>query len=88
MANVQLIFSLISKKRLTPLTILLNKLYDYGIMGVALEWFKNYMPNRYQVVKHNDYKSEARKNIVRSPTGVYFRPTFIPDLYSWFTYGL
>ena len=68
--------------------ILLNKLYNYGIRGVALEWFKSNISNRYQVVKYNDYESEARKNIVWSPTGVYTRPTFIPDLYKRFTNGL
>ena len=41
--------------------ILLNKLYNHGIRGVALEWFKSYISNRYQVVKYNDYESEARK---------------------------
>ena len=32
--------------------------------------------------------NQKLENIVRSPTGVYNRPTFIPDVYKWFTYGL
>ena len=32
-------------------TILLNKLDYYGIKGLALEWFKNYLSDRLQYVK-------------------------------------
>ena len=32
-------------------TILLNKLYYYGIKGLAIEWFKNYLSDRLQYVK-------------------------------------
>ena len=47
--------------------ILLNKLYNYGIRGIALEWFNSYMSNRYQIVKYNEYKSEARKILCGVP---------------------
>ena len=54
--------------------ILLNKLYNYGIRGVALEWFKSYISNRYQVVKYNDYESEARKILCGVPQGSILGP--------------
>lgn len=38
-------------------TILLHKLYYYGVDGVALEWFKNYLSNRKQFVQINDVTS-------------------------------
>ena len=54
--------------------ILLNKLYNYGIRGIALEWFKSYMSNRYQIVKYNDYESEARKILCGVPQGSILGP--------------
>ena len=37
--------------------ILLSKLEFYGVRGVALEWFKNYLSKRSQFVKFNNYDS-------------------------------
>lgn len=34
--------------------ILLMKLHKYGIRGLALDWFKNYLTNRMQFVKINE----------------------------------
>ena len=47
--------------------ILLDKFYNYGIMGIALGWFKSYMSNRYQLVRYNDCESEARKILTGVP---------------------
>ena len=37
--------------------ILMKKLYHYGIRGVALEWFRNYLLNRQQYVSINGTNS-------------------------------
>ena len=40
-------------------SIMLNKLRHYGIRGVALEWFKNYLQNRVQYVSINNACSDS-----------------------------
>ena len=38
--------------------ILLNKMYTYGIRGIAFKWMESYLPNRRQFVLFKDVKSE------------------------------
>jgi hypothetical protein len=38
--------------------ILIEKLELYGIRGICLKWFKNYLENRKQTVKYNTIKSD------------------------------
>lgn len=40
--------------------ILLNKLYHYGIRGLALDWFKSYLYDRQQYVYVNDSSSPCK----------------------------
>ena len=53
---------------------LLDKLFNYGITGIALEWFKSYLSNRHQVVKYNNYESEPRTILCGVPQGSILGP--------------
>ena len=42
-------------------SIIISKLEHYGIRGIALQWFKNYLLNRYQIVKFKNSQSEKKR---------------------------
>ena len=52
---IDLSFDTISHK------ILLDKLYEYGIRGIALEWIRDYLSNRKQFVVYYNAKSYMGK---------------------------
>ena len=49
--------------------ILLDKLYNYGMRGIALDWFSSYLSNRFQIVSNNSCESEPKKITCGVPQG-------------------
>ena len=54
--------------------ILLTKLNKYGINGMALQWFRDYLSDRTQYVTYNDYKSTKEKITCGVPQGSILGP--------------
>ena len=55
-------------------TILLKKLYYYGIRGITLKWFENYLLNRSQFVQIHEVKSDTQKLKCGVPQGSILGP--------------
>ena len=58
-------------------TILLDKLYHYGIRGNALRRFNCYLTNRYQYVNCNNTSSDMKQIICGVPQGSIFGPIIV-----------
>ena len=54
--------------------ILLNKLYSYGIRGIAHDWFSSYLHNRQQFVKFSDACSDCQTVKCGIPQGSILGP--------------
>ena len=54
--------------------ILLDKLYKYGIRGIALEWVRDYLSNRKQFVVYNNANSYMGEVDIGVPQGSILRP--------------
>ena len=55
-------------------SLLLQKLEFYGIRGIALEWFKNYVTQRYQCIRYNNEISEKQEITCGVPQGSVLGP--------------
>ena len=54
--------------------IILDKLYCYGIRGIAHDWFVSYLSNRQQSVIYNGYESELKVMRCGVPQGSILGP--------------
>ena len=55
-------------------SILISKLYKYGIRGPTLEWFKSYLSNRQQYVQIHKTKSDTEPITCGIPQGSILGP--------------
>ena len=61
--------------------ILFDKLEQYGIRGLPLQWIKSYLTNRLQFVQFNDHCSTSKSITCGVPQGSILGPLFfLPDI--------
>ena len=55
-------------------SILLDKMAHYGLRGIVLDWFKNYLTNRKQFVEYNNHASATKQLSSGMPQGSILGP--------------
>ena len=55
-------------------SILLDKLFHYGVRGIALDWFQNYLTDRKQFTNFSNAKSEYKNIVCGVPQGSILGP--------------
>ena len=59
-------------------SILLDKLYHYGIRGHALKWFSSYLTKMYRFVNYNNTSSDVKQITCAVPQGLILGPLLFP----------
>ena len=62
-------------------SLLLQKLEHYGVRGIALKWFENYITKHYQCVKYNNEVSQKKEICCGVPQGSILGPLLIFYIY-------
>jgi hypothetical protein len=73
--NTQWVFSLTFLKLSIQSTLkffLIKKLQHYGIKGICLQWFKDYLQERTQIVKYKQHRSTEMNAILQESHSVQF----------------
>ena len=66
-------------------SILLARMFTYGIREVALQWFKDYLTGRVQFVTYNGFKSSNGEIKCGVSSRIHTWTPAISNIYQWFS---
>lgn len=67
----------------TDHNILFHKLERYDFGGIAQNWLKDLLENRYQYTQTNDMRSNMLNHNLQGATGLYFCTQIVHVIYQW-----